>query len=484
MNKLTKGIIGVASVAVIATVTYFGFYSTDDYVKDVEQTMIEKTFYSHLDGYENTGKMPDINDATITFGSPRDFNAWSWQKFLHYTEDVKLSDSIVLPRFMTDMYQVADDGLPVTFKDINQFIKNGFKYLDNTINNNSNLIVRAHNQAYRGYEIFSGKGAEESNLVYYSIHINNIMKKDLDKYNSSDNLRENPDTRFFSTGALEFKIAWAKVSSLDPNIASKCIKLKAQILNDDLSIKDDSVELAMIGIHVVGVAKGHPGFIWSTFEHDALAYNKVKQEGDNYIVKEGEPTILDHNATLPKRVEDRTNYYIREIPYGVDDDVEYKASIIKINNDVKEKGKNYINSNYFLNGSIWIKSEYDDNAKESARLMSLPKDKNINTTEFSTGSMLCANVSMETNAQKMNCFTCHSTNAPRNHGEINYRSMLNFSHLHNNRRVMTKQLIQYTKDQLNKNKAGVHSEENKNIPGNIYSQIYENMKKEIGRAHV
>jgi hypothetical protein len=72
--------------------------------------------------------------------------------------------------------------------------------------------------------------------------------------------------------AIEIKTAWVETKGLPD--AGDYIRLNAAIPTFDTTNPNDwkpngekTAELALIGIHIVGSANGHPEMIWSTFEH-------------------------------------------------------------------------------------------------------------------------------------------------------------------------------------------------------------------------
>ena len=82
--------------------------------------------------------------------------------------------------------------------------------------------------------------------------------------------------------AIEVKSAWVLASSL-PNNAAGYITMEATIPKYDTSShtiwkqtgETENVNLALVGMHVVGSTTGHPEMVWSTFEHFGNAPNAV-----------------------------------------------------------------------------------------------------------------------------------------------------------------------------------------------------------------
>jgi hypothetical protein len=86
--------------------------------------------------------------------------------------------------------------------------------------------------------------------------------------------------------AIEAKLSWVDATTL-PNNAQGYITTQANVPTYDTSNPTDwvpkeskLVNVALVGVHIVGSAKGHPEMIWSTFEHvantplDGYAYKK------------------------------------------------------------------------------------------------------------------------------------------------------------------------------------------------------------------
>jgi hypothetical protein len=89
--------------------------------------------------------------------------------------------------------------------------------------------------------------------------------------------------------AIEAKLSWVDASTL-PNNAQGYITTQANVPTYNTSNPTDWVPagnkpmtVALVGVHIVGSAKGHPEMLWSTFEHvantplDAYAYKSGGQ---------------------------------------------------------------------------------------------------------------------------------------------------------------------------------------------------------------
>jgi hypothetical protein len=75
--------------------------------------------------------------------------------------------------------------------------------------------------------------------------------------------------------AIEAKLAWVDASTLPANGAGYIIT-KANVPTYNMSSSTDwapngsrLIDVALVGVHVVGSTKGHPEMIWATFEHSA-----------------------------------------------------------------------------------------------------------------------------------------------------------------------------------------------------------------------
>lgn len=206
-----------------------------------------------------------------------------------------------------------------------QFIIDGKPIL---IDPNGNVIDTEEGQADGGVQI-----AQTGSLVYYVTMVNDVYAYFLTgtKDNQINTNNEFPTTQsdlnqittfasahgktFVDPNALaiEVKSAWVEAGGL-PNLSSY-ITMTATIPTYDktnplqwIPNGEKTVEMALVGIHVVGSTAGHPEMIWSTFEHfgntPLAAYTYNSAAGQQTVAQNTAGTWLfaTNNAAAPFNV--------------------------------------------------------------------------------------------------------------------------------------------------------------------------------------
>ena len=114
----------------------------------------------------------------------------------------------------------------------------------------------------------NGTGA----MVYYSIHMNPLMYKAGLNFASMIENGQLPATNeaSFPVGSFELKVAWVPVSAI-PAAKQSEYYITTASLSTNNGVSFTNTQVALIGMHVVGVVQNHPEFIWATFEHDDLS---------------------------------------------------------------------------------------------------------------------------------------------------------------------------------------------------------------------
>lgn len=246
--------------------------------------------------------------------------------------------------------------------------------------------------------------------------------------------------------AIELKTSWVVADSLI-NVADY-ITIDAIIptytkTNTTWVISGErKAKLALVGVHIVGSAAGHPEMVWATFEHKKntpnLAYQYVNEKGEVETV----PADGDGDWLLNTNVKDSANvshmtfsgdsiiakkgYTIspsnttRTKPWGSSYDVQPNAEdaspaiantkVIEINKAVaKLLPGNDVRKNYIFIGATWTDGGAGPNGYSYSPNESQPG--------VAIGTSQLANSTMETYAQNgMNyneygsCFACHSNN--------------------------------------------------------------------------
>lgn len=386
------------------------------------------------------------------------FHQWSWQKFLWLTkptyeiEKLKINVNgkeqplyigeklplFLNPKRLTQVSSHMDvvsqkEGASVVLKYIHQAGSSGI------LTTNPDYSIH-----------------KKSDTIFYSIHVDPILKNAAEKFKDSilnktlgkDNLSS------FPVGSLELKVSWVAKSAIVKDKQKDYFTTVAAITKDGITYKN--TEVALLGMHVVGVVENHPEFIWATFEHDDLApnydwkQNKANTLADKLLFKKGATQGIDAIKvdTITKQVKEK--YKVFDLfKYGVprnkggdfmitsqNEPVNFD-NIQNINSCVKENLKD-VWKNYFYNGSIWIDTD-GLTKKEQAKLLVKLNDTIGNGTlgSYTRGSLNCANVTMETFTQTFkndidkvnvktlaNCFSCHNAVSYTNDNSPIYMSHL------------------------------------------------------------
>ena len=287
--------------------------------------------------------------------------------------------------------------------------------------------------------------SQAGSLLYYGIHVNDVyayflsMQKNGNLQPASfptttDDLTpiEAYAGKQFADGqalALELKTSWVDASTVVDK--SRFITITAEVPTYDKTSTtqwtpsgNETIELALVGMHIVGSALGHPEMIWATFEHvdnapDNTYYytnaagetvKKPYEPAGDWLLMEpaGVPTSeankekmlligSDIVAQEPYNVEPSNTY--RKNPWGsTANDMASAANntlLISINDSVLgQLADGDVRKNYILYGAIWTQNG------------GLPPS---GTQE---GSLQLANSTLETYKQDINCFTCHSIKSP------------------------------------------------------------------------
>ncbi len=225
--------------------------------------------------------------------------------------------------------------------------------------------------------------------------------------------------------AVEVKSSWVLAAGL-PNLASY-ITMEATIPVYDRSNPDiwnptgqQTVKLALVGMHVVGSTFTHPEMVWATFEHDGNTppadYTYNATGGPKTVTQNTSGTWLfsatgsagpfntAHMAfTGPpnNQIKAAASFHIspsdtlRTNPWGVPGGIASSNSeVISMNHHVRSMlAGGDVRANYMMTGATWTP------------FGSPPSDTNLGV-----GANRLANTTMETYQQgNTNCFSCHQT---------------------------------------------------------------------------
>jgi hypothetical protein len=292
--------------------------------------------------------------------------------------------------------------------------------------------------------------AQNGSLVYYSLCVNNVYAL----YRTMQGTTVPAGTSFPTTAAslasinafaaangkapviddialaIEIKAAWVEAAGLPD--ADKFIKMTAIVPEYNKGNSNDwspngtkTVELAMVGLHVVGSTKGHPELLWGTFEHvsndPAAAYTYHTTANTNTTIPQntaGNWVFCATGATTPfndmhMKMQRNASFnltghivstggftisptnVLRSMPWGLPGSTTNgNAEVISTNSKVRSMlDAADIRKNYFQTGTTWTIFGAAPNAGNQV------------------GTNKLANSTMETFQQgNSNCFSCHGTN--------------------------------------------------------------------------
>lgn len=372
------------------------------------------------------------------------FHQWSWQKFLWLTKPMKSGKVL----FEEEYNLVNNQMVPVSPVD------------------SIHLVLTDTSQAGSGGILMSSPSftaLNKSETVYYSIYTNDILQK------ASDSLKTvmlNDTTLLnnkfiFPIGAVELKVSWIKTTAIPDSQIGNYYTTEAYI-----SPTAEKTKVALLGMHVTGVVKNHPEFIWATFEHNYMTplydwtntTNKdvpVTSSNEKLFFKEGATaTIAD--ISWPKGTKPAPKNVFGVYKYGVprvagngfmktpqQEPANYN-NIDSINTCVAVHLKD-VWKNYFYNGSTWLNTDGMTPAEQANTLVKLGGSiGNVAKDTLLRGSTGLSNITMETYTQIFNtpihttninglanCFSCHSSIASIAIGgnTKSYTSPLYLSHI-------------------------------------------------------
>ncbi|MBI3239182.1 MAG: hypothetical protein HYZ43_10130 [Flavobacteriia bacterium] len=345
-----------------------------------------------------------FSDTAIT--TDCDFHRWSWQKFLSLTR----SDNGRAP--FEDLVQVDND--------LNK-MGSQLNLIDSSQAGSTGTLYDKNNRA-----------------VHYSIYLNEkmyafqkkmlpVFKKNLDSLAATG-----LDTMNYPVGCIEIKASWVLISGIPKG------KINDYYISN-AKLNGKTVQVALIGMHIVGRVDKHPELVWATFEHEDLAPDYDWNNKDtNQVLSKKDFVFYDANTsanncpmnngkTSPVGFTNIFNYYSLGMPESYNNsavpssrDLSNNANIVALNKSVKKQLSNDTGpwDMYFYKGSIWLNDPDDSNFQ--------PGDDNIGslTNTSLRGSRAIGNITMETfvqnqssksiNSGSMNCFDCHGTSDFKN----------------------------------------------------------------------
>ena len=366
--------------------------------------------------------VPEPNYATFpcgytlekdSFGKPSAsnmaFHEISWQYFLWLTEEVTEGTEKML-RFES-MYSDA----AINIKDPKdplgkEHILGGIQQAGS----NSVLVDENHRAVYTTMMI---------DPIYRDFVVNNNL-------NDPESLRKFPAKTNFPDGAMSMKAAWKivpKGKKAPKGAYTRTSKLYTVVeIDGNLTTSDnykdpskrETIEetVALVGFHIAVVVKGHPEFIWATFEHNdnTINYGTINQNAppsytffnsSSFNVSNLGALSVDSKTQIISQdyVENATTQVLREHQYG-GGNAQNQDNIASLNETVhKSLDSASMWLNYHEVGAVWFN-----------KANALIPDWSLTTNDtIQTGSLTLSNSVIETFTQDAfssnSCFSCHNT---------------------------------------------------------------------------
>jgi hypothetical protein len=298
---------------------------------------------------------------------------------------------------------------------------------------------------------------QNGNPIFYAIQVNGVYSdfiKEKGLKTKAALLSADPDKIEFGEGAVELKSAWQIVTPTTRRsdyFVTKALVPNLKVKDGDVVIDSSrrEVDVALIAIHVVFVLKGHPEFIWSTFEH--VNANGVRDNapaatanpplaGSTKISSSDWPlykaNTFASTANLPNSTQDRANKFdgstqnfskgggvlsssvYRMFPASKSSDTAEDDDVVAVNGSMRQLfAASHLNPNdrrqhYQLVGAIWL-----DNPAGDFKSKVLFQNQDGQTTDtpraMVAGEDRLSSTAMESFTQaddgRPNCFSCHNT---------------------------------------------------------------------------
>ncbi|HRQ63254.1 MAG TPA: hypothetical protein PKZ76_00060 [Xanthomonadaceae bacterium] len=351
-----------------------------------------------------------------------DFHQWSYQAFLWLLQPSSAEAGAPL-NFETfaDPGAVLKPGGPGTVPYPGRSPSTGAKVLARVGKSSNSVDADDVFQAGPGNRVLVDQAG---NVVYYSGLLNEpfwdfVVDESLFDLKSLLDIAPGTD---FPVNAIELKVSWrvaatlvggAPVKVFIPDAEAHFHTMPATVplvevvdgMVTDNTGKTQDVLLAMVGMHVVGVVKDHPEFIWATFEHKANAPDCDAVPTGGSEPSTGLPwSLYTPNSTLAIQNQFDVNAPLNVVsvcrlaPWG-GGNAQNTANIEALNRSVAPHLAGSVWANYELIGAVWTTGDGDIPGANGAPMRE--GDQQI-------GSLGLANTSMETFTQDANCFACHN----------------------------------------------------------------------------
>jgi len=364
-----------------------------------------------------------------------DFQLWSWSAFVHWMQrDPKtgLPMFLLLPTYN----DLVPDKAPLTAVQAASLV------------HQRPLILLPRNAQPQSLGSFKQAGPggvlvdQAGRAVYYTTHMDPIYFAFTQKYFGPKNYLKASPTLDYPIGATVFKSSWRIVRAGEDTsklyTTTAIVPKLVDAGNGKLKTSDktETVTVALIGVHVVGVIKDHPEFVWSTFDLPGTApdlpagmdpHSPNPVSAQDFPLYKGGTAAAQCNYLPDKMSIDEATQVItpitnvfQEFPDGGATPPSTAAAIASSNTNFQSAIPGHkdkldpVFANFRLTGSTWLLAN-----------TLKPGDGQMDTEAI--GSIDLANSTMETFVQGpgTNCFSCHRTSGGSNYPGKN----INTSHI-------------------------------------------------------
>lgn len=294
--------------------------------------------------------------------------------------------------------------------------------------------------------------------IYYAIHVNDVFKNFLtsNKLLTKEALLAADPELKFPEGALEIKSAWQVVTPDMPRseyfITAAAIP-QLTVRNGDIVNSGSSrrVDVALVAIHIVFTLKGHPEFVWSTFEHVGANGDGIRDNAPaattnppldpSAVVSTTEWPLFKAGTTasgadIPNSSQDRLNAFdeqtqsftrqgrpltssvYRMYPASKSNTTDEDSDIVAVNASMRDlfKAAQLMTTDrrkhYQLVGAIWLDQPGRD-FRTNILFQNQPNETTDTPGAMVAGEDRLSSTAMESFTQgedgRPNCLSCHNT---------------------------------------------------------------------------
>ena len=308
--------------------------------------------------------------------------------------------------------------------------------------------------------------SQQESLVYYGVHVNQLyaffltgqkngqISATVFPRNSQDEATVVNYARNAFPGvpvldseglAIELKTSWVDAATVPDRSQFFTMEAVIPTFSHDSNTKwtesgPETVELALVGLHVVGTVQNHPEFVWITYEHilnapDADYYyynskNEVTEQGYDSsgqflfiatnspespanveCMKVSGKTIVATSSCAGGIVPSNT---VRTYPWGslassTDTAVvTNNPLLLSINDSIRSQLiPGDVRANYIQTGGIWTSAPSATSDAPIPNTTKIPPPYDPSGSQL-RGSLHAFNATMETYTQGTHCFSCHA----------------------------------------------------------------------------